>query len=168
PKINVARYSLGLTYYRAADLANALKTFGEIPLADRGGELGLTHYLIADCLLRQTPATVPDDRLAAGKMEEQLKSAAESLEQFIGGSPKDANVPEALIKLGLCQQRLAGLIAQPQERAKKYNEARNTYEKIMRKDFGNHPLQMAYATFERAKCITQAGDMNTAINELRK
>src|SRR5262249_46272390 len=103
PKINVARYSLGLTYYRAADLANALKTFGEIPLADRGGELGLTHYLIADCLLRQTPATVPDDALAAGKMEEQLKSAAESLEQFIGGSPKDANVPEALIKLGLCQ-----------------------------------------------------------------
>src|SRR5262245_56578716 len=38
----------------------------------------------------------------------------------------------------------------------------------MRKDFGVHPLHMAHATFERAKCITMAGDMNTGVNELRK
>src|ERR1700686_1834604 len=38
----------------------------------------------------------------------------------------------------------------------------------MRKVYGVHPIHMAYATFERAKCITQAGDMNTGINELRK
>ena len=72
------------------------------------------------------------------------------------------------LKFGLCQQRLAGLIAQPQERIKKYNEARATYEKLMRKDFGVHPLHMAYATFERGKCITLAGDINTGINEMRK
>jgi TolA-binding protein len=167
-KISIARYSLGLTYYRANDLTNALKIFNDIPAADRAGELGLTSYLIADCLLRQTPNTVPDDALAAGKMEQQLKTAAEALNTFIGAQPKDPNVPDALIKFGLCQQRLAGLSAQPQERIKMYNEARATYEKLMRKDFGNHPIHIAYATFERAKCITLAGDINTGINELRK
>jgi TolA-binding protein len=168
PKINLARYSLGLTYYRQGDIPAALKALSEIPGPERSGEIGLAQYLIADCLLRQTPNTVPEDALGAGKMEEQLKGAAEGLVAFIGGMPKDPNVPDALLKLGLCQQRLAGLIAQPQERVKKYNEARDTYEKLMRKDFGVHPLHMAHATFERAKCITLAGDMNTGINELRK
>lgn len=170
PKINVARYSLGLTYYRQGDLQAALKTLNEIPAAERGGDLGLASYLIGDSLLRQVPTTVPDDALAAGKMEEQLKGAAEALEAFIGGQPKDPNVPDALIKYGLCQQRLAGLIAQPQERVKMYNTARTTYERLMRKekDFVASPVQLAQATFERAKCITLAGDMNTGINELRK
>jgi TolA-binding protein len=168
PKVNVARYSLGLTYYRSGDLPAAQKVLSEIPVSERGGELGLTSYLIADCVLRQVPTAVPDDALAAGKMEEQLKSAAEALEAFIGGQPKNPTVPDALIKYGLCQQRLAGLIAQPQQRVKMYNAARATYERLMRKDFGNHPLQMSQATLERAKCITLAGDMNTGISELRK
>jgi cellulose synthase operon protein C len=167
-KINVARYSLGLTYYRNGDLVNAYKVLSDIPGPDRAGDLSMTPYLIADCLLRQVPTTVPDDALAAGKMEEQLKGAAEALEAFIGANAKDPNIPDALLRYGLCQQRLAALIAQPQERIKKFNEARATYEKIMRKDYGVHPLHMAYATFERAKCITQAGDMGTGINEMRK
>jgi TolA-binding protein len=169
PKINVAKFSLGLTHYRAGDLTAALKMLLDIPAAERGGDLALVPYLIADCLLRQAPATVPDDALAAGKLEEQLRTAAESLQAYLSVQPKnDPNIPEALIKLGLAQQRLAGLVAQPQERVKKYNEARATYERLMRKDFGVHPLHMAHATFERAKCITMAGDMNTGINELRK
>ena len=49
-----------------------------------------------------------------------------------------------------------------------YNAARATYERLMRKDYGVHPLHMAHAMFERAKCITLAGDMNTGVNELRK
>lgn len=170
PKINVARYSLGLTYYRTGDLTNALKALNEIPGPDRSGELAMASYLIGDCLLRQAPTAIPDDALAAGKLEEQLKSAAQALEAFIGGQPKDPNLPDALLRYGLCQQRLAGLVAQPQERAKKFNEARATYERLMRKetDFTASPLQTAQATFERAKCITLAGDMNTGINELRK
>ncbi len=167
-KINVARYSLGLAYYRIGDLKNALTTLGDIPGPERVGDLGLTPLLIADCQLRQTPTTVPDDALAAGKMEEQLKAAAEALEAFIGGNAKDPNLPDALLKFGLTQQRLAGLKAQPKERVEMYNAARATYEKLMRKDFGVHPLHMAHATLERAKCITLVGDMNTGINELRK
>ena len=167
-KINVARYSLGLTYYRNGDLQNALKTLDGIPLPERGGELALTPYLIADCLLRQVPNTVPEDALSAGKMEEQLKKAAESLEAFIAAQPKDPNMPDALLKYGLTQQRLAALIAQPPERVKMYNAARATYERLMRNEFPGQAVHIAHATFERAKCITQAGDMNTGINELRK
>ncbi len=167
-KINVARYSLGLTFYRQGDVKNALAVLSDVPAAERSGELGLTAFLIADCILRQVPNTVPDDALAAGKMEEQLKGAAEALEAVIATQGKDPNVPDALIKLGLCQQRLAGLNADAKERVRMFNVARATYERLMRKDFGNHPLHMAHATLERAKCITQAGDINTGINELRK
>lgn len=167
-KINVARYSLGLTYYRRGDLKNTLKTLADIPGPDRTGDLAQTPLVIADCLLRQTPTTVPEDALAAGKMEDQLKAAAEALESFIAGNTKDPNLADALLKFGLTQQRLAGLAAQPKDRVAMYNAARATYEKLMRKDFGVFPVQMAHATFERAKCISNAGDMNTGINELRK
>jgi cellulose synthase operon protein C len=168
PKANVARYSLGLTFYRKGDLVAAQKILSDIPGPERGGDLGLTSFLIADCVLRQIPNTVPDDALAAGKMEEQLKSAAEALEAFLAAQPKDANAPDALIKLGLCQQRMAALIAQPKERVMMYNAARSSYERLMRKEYPKATLQIAQATFERAKCITQAGDINTGINELRK
>ncbi len=167
PKINVARYSLGLTLYRQGDLKNALGVLSDIPAMERGGVLGLTAFLIADCVLRQVPNIVPDDALAAGKMEEQLKSASEALDAFIGTQGKDPNVPDALIKLGLCQQRLAGLSADAKERVRMFNVARETYDRV-RKEYANLPLPMAQASFERAKCITQTGDMNTGINELRK
>lgn len=167
-KINIARYSLGLTYYRQGDLTNAQKTLGDIPATDRMGDLSLTPYLIADCLLRQTPTTVPVDALAAGKMEEQLKNAAEALDTFINANPKDANVYDAHLRLGLTQQRQAELIAQPAERVKRYTDARATYERLLKKDSGAPPLHLANAMFERAKCITLSGDMNTGMNELRK
>lgn len=167
-KIHVARYSLGLTHYRQGDLANALKAFSDIPATERMGDLALTPYLIADCLLRQTPITVPDDALAAGKMEEQLKNAAEALDTFISANPKDPNVYDAHLRLGLTQQRQAALIAQPAERVKRFNDARATYERILKKDSGAQPIHIAHAAFERAKCITAAGDMSAGVNELRK
>ena len=168
PKINVARYSLGLTFYRKGDLVAAQKVLGDIPGPERIGDIGLTSFLIADCVLRQIPNVVPDDALAAGKMDEQLKSAAEALEAFVAAQPKDANAPDALIKLGLCQQRMAALIAQPKDRVMGYNAARSTYERLMRKEYPKATLQIAQATFERGKCITQAGDINTGINEMRR
>jgi TolA-binding protein len=167
PKINIARYSLGLTFYRQGDLKNTLATLKDIPAPERGGDITLTSFLIADCIMRQVPNIVPDDALAAGKMEEQLKSAAENLETFIGSAAKDPNVPDALVKLGLCQQRLAGLAADPKEKARLYTVARDTYDKA-RKDFGKDNLINAQATFERAKCVTNIGDMNQGINELRR
>lgn len=167
PKIQLARYTLGLTHYRKGDLDNAQKALNAVPAAERGGELAATPYLIADCILRQTPTTIPEDALAAGKLEEQLKTSAELLESFISGNPKAAQLPDALIKLGLCQQRLAGLLAQPPEKQKALAAARAAYERLFAKEYANHPL-VPQAVFERAKVFVLANDPNTAMNELRR
>src|SRR5205823_2456567 len=44
--------------------------------------------------------------------------------------------------------------------------ARAAYEQLMQR-FANHPSQ-PNAVFERARCLAQAGDVNGAINELRR
>src|SRR5262249_18357698 len=74
---------------------------------------------------------------------------------------------DALLKLGLCQQRMAALQGQPPERVKLLQTARQTYEKLLSPQFKASPLQ-PQALFERAKCIAQTGDPNQAINELRR
>src|SRR5262249_3188901 len=107
-----------------------------------------------------------DDALAAGKLEEQLKGATELLEGFIGAQPTSPQAPDALLKLGLCYQRLAALLAQPPEKVKVLGNARAAYERLMQQ-FPNHPLQ-PQAVLERAKCLAQAGDPNGAVNELRR
>ncbi len=168
PQINVARYSLGLTLYRKGDLDKSRQVLAGIPEPERGGELAATAYLMADCLMRLAPTAVPEDALAAGKMEEQLKTAAGLLEGFIGSSPGNPQTPDAFLKLGMGRQRLAALMAQPPERAKVLSEARATYERLLgNKQFANHPLR-PQALFERAKCIGQIGDIGQASNELRK
>ncbi len=167
PKIQVARYTLGLTLYRKGDLEAAQKALDAIPVPERGGDLASVPYLIADCILRQTPSTVPEDALAAGKLEEQLKTSVELLESFISANPKDPLIPDALIKFGLCQQRLAGLMAQPPEKQKALAVARAAYERLLAKEYAGHPL-MPQAVFERAKVLALANDFNTATNELRR
>jgi TolA-binding protein len=164
-KINVARYSLGLTHYRQGELDKAQKALSEIPGPERGGDLALVSYLLGDCLLRQVPTATPEDALAAGKMEEQLKHATELLDAFIAGQPRHPQTPDALLKFGLAQQRLASLMAQPPERAKALAVARAAYERLAR-EFTKDPA-MPQALLERAKCLAQAGDVNGAIQELR-
>jgi cellulose synthase operon protein C len=165
-KINVARYSLGLAHYRQGELDKAVKALSEIPGPERAGDLVLVPYLIADCLLRQVPTTTPEDALAAGKMEEQLKTAAEMLESFVAAQPKHAQAPDALLKYGLAEQRLAALLVQPPDKAKALTAARGAYERLTR-DFAKDPL-VPQALLERAKCLAQAGDINQALQELRK
>lgn len=167
PKVNLARYSLGLAFYRQGDLDNAQKTLGSIPGPERGGELAIVPYLIADCILRQVPSTVPEDALAAGKMEEQLKTSAELLEGFVAAQPKDAQAPDALLKFGLCQQRLAALLTQPPDKAKVLGAARTAYERLMSPEYNKHPASVQ-AILERGKVMAQAGDVNGAMNELRR
>jgi cellulose synthase operon protein C len=166
PKVHLARYTLGLTHYRKGDLASAQKTFEAIPATERGGELAHVPYLIADCVIRATPATVPEDALAAGQMEQQLKTSAELLDAFLSANPKDPQAPDALLKLGLCQQRQANLLAEPAEKQKALAVARATYERLMN-EHAKHALA-ANAIFERGKVIAQAGDVNGGVNELRR
>jgi len=167
PQINLARCSLGLTWYRKGDLEKTQVVLNAIPLPDRSGELAFVPYVLADCLMRTTPAGIPDDALAAGQMEEKLKKAVDHLDGFIAGAPKGTHTADALIKVGLCHQRLAALLAQTPERAKHLASARATYERLTTPEFNNHPLQ-AQAVMERAKCIAQQGDIGGGINELRR
>src|SRR5207247_4637100 len=69
-------------------------------------------------------------------------------------------------KLGLCYQRLAGLLADSQERNKMLTDARTAYEKLINQ-FPHHTHQ-PQAIFERSKVLAQAGDVGSAINELNR
>ncbi|MFO0863588.1 MAG: tetratricopeptide repeat protein [Gemmataceae bacterium] len=166
-KLPLARYTVGLTHYRRGDLEKAQKTFEDIPAAERTGDLADVPFLIADCVLRLTPTQVGDDALAAGKLESQLKAAAEALETFIGGNPKHALTPDALVKFGLTKQRQAGLLAKVEEKNQALASARQAYEKVLSPEFPNHPMR-PLATFERAKVLWAQNDHGNAMNEMRR
>jgi TolA-binding protein len=163
--INLARYGLGMAYYHKNDLEKAKEALQAIAAADRNGDLALVSYQLADILIRQAPAKA-DDALAAGKLEEQLKSAIELLEGFVGSQPNGPQTADALFKLGHCQQRLAGLLAQPPDRDKALAAARTAYEQILQR-FPKDSLQ-PQALFERAKVLARGNDINGATNELRR
>jgi tetratricopeptide (TPR) repeat protein len=167
PQVNLARHGAAICYYRKGELDRARQALEAVPPADRVGELAVVSYLLADCIMRLTPTSVPEDALAAGKMEEQLKSATELLEAFTSAQPNDTQAADALLKLGLCYQRLAGLLAEPPERAKVLQSARATYDKLLAPQHARYPGQ-PQAVLERAKCMALAGDANGAVNELRR
>jgi TolA-binding protein len=168
PRLGLARYSLGLAHYRRGELDKALEAWKAIPPPDRNGDLGLVNYLMADCQVRLAPTTAPEDALAAGKLEEQLKDAANLLGEFIGGQPNHPQMGDAVIKLGLAQQRLAGIMAQPAEKLKILAIARTTYERFGAKELSGHPLA-PQALLERAKVLAQMpNEMGNAINDLRR
>lgn len=163
--VHVARYGLGMIRYRKGEFDKARDILQTIPAAERTGDLALTSYLLADCLIRMAPVNA-DDALAAGRLQEELQAAVELLDSYIGANPKTPQTADALLKYGLCQQRLAGLLAQPPERVKVFASARAAYERLM-KEFPQDAL-VPQAIFERAKCLADAGDKNGAMNELRR
>lgn len=165
-RVNVARYSLGMALHRKGDFAKAEKVFEAIGAPDRVGELALTSYLLADCLIRQAPASAGDDAIAAGKLQEALENAAQLLDGFSGANPQAPEAPDALLKLGHCKQRLAAMLVMPQEKQTAIQAARQAYEKLMNQ-YAKDP-RVPQAVFERAKTIALAGDRGGAMNELRK
>jgi TolA-binding protein len=165
PQVNAARYALALLTHRRGDFEKARGILEAIPQAERSGELAVTAYLLADCLMRTAPAKA-DDALAAGRLQEQLRAAAELLDGFVNAQPGAPQAADALLKLGLCHQRLAGVLVQPEERSKELAAARAAYERLIQQ-FPKHPL-LPEAVMERAKCLAQAGDKQGAMNELRR
>jgi TolA-binding protein len=163
--VQLARHGLGMVYYRKNDLEKAQKMLEAIPAADRSGELNVVSYQLADILLRTAPARA-DDAVAAGKLEEKLKGAGDLLETFLGAAGESPQVPDALLKLGYTQERLGKLLAQPAEQQKAFAAARAAYEKLLQK-YPRHDA-VPQATFERAKVLALANDVNGAINELKR
>lgn len=164
-RINLARYGLAMCHFKKGDFEAAQKVLETIPVGDRSGDLAAAPYLLAECLIRLAPAKA-DDALQVGMLQEKLQGAAQNLEAFIGSSPKAAEVPDAMLKLGACQTRLAALMAVPQEKGNALNVARQTFEKLIQ-TYPKEP-QGVQAVMERAKCFALAGDKANAINELRK
>jgi TolA-binding protein len=165
PQVNLARYGLGMVLYRKGDYDKAKDKLELIPLGERNGELAVVSYQIADCLLRTAPTNVGDDAIAAGRLLETMKGASELLEAYIGANPNSPQTPDAMLKLGYCNQRMAQVLGQPQEQAQAWARARAVYEQ-MRQKYPNHPLA-ATARFERAKVMAAQKDIGGATNELR-
>jgi TolA-binding protein len=164
-QVQLARYGLAMAWFRKGDFERAKTIFEAIPPPERNGELAAVSYALADCLMRLAP-TRADDAIAAGRLEESLRSAGELLEGFVAAQPNGAQTPDALLKLGLCHQRVASVLANPSEKAKALANARQSYEKLIQQ-FARHPLQ-AQAVFERAKCLAEGGDLGGAVQELQR
>ncbi len=165
PHINLARYGIGMAYYQKGEPDKARELLAAIPVSERSGELAVVPYELADCLIRLAPVKT-DDAITAGKLEESMRTATEMLEGFAASQPTAPQTPDALLKIGYCHQKLAGVLAQPQEQAKEIAAARAAYEQLLQK-FPQSP-QFPQATFERAKCLAAQKDVNGAVNELRR
>src|SRR5262249_24534937 len=88
------------------------------------------------------------------------------LDGFAGSQATAPQTPDALLKLGLCHQRLAALLIKPEDKTKALTAARTTYEKLINQ-FPKNAFQ-PQAVFERARCLALSGDKNGAINEFRR
>lgn len=164
-RIHLARYGLAMCHFKRSDYEAALKALESIPQAERTGDLANTSYLLAECLIRLAPDKV-EDALASGMLTEKLSQAQQNLDAFIGANAKAPEVPDAMLKLGVCQTRLALQLANPPERNQGLTAARQTFDKLIQA----YPkeVQGVQAVMERAKCQAAQGDKGGAINELRK
>ena len=163
---HAARYGWATLEYRQGRYARAAAALAGMAEPDRTGELAKVSYLQADCLIRTLPAEA-DDALTAEELVRGATEAAKLLEGFLGSAGKDAEeAPDALLKLGYCQERLAMITSQDEHRKAAWAQARATYERFQQQ-FARHP-ELATATYERARCLEMLGDVNNAINELRR
>jgi tetratricopeptide (TPR) repeat protein len=159
-----AQYGLAWTHHRRNDFEKARAVLEAIPAAERGGELAFAPYLQADCLLR-TMAPRADDALAAGKLQEQLERTVALLNDFSASQPDDPAAPDALLRLSLCQQRLAALVGKPEERNQLLQAARESCDRALI-EYPGDALQ-PFAAFARARCLAAVGDAGQAIARLR-
>jgi len=163
PQANLAKHGMAASHYHLGQFLEAIAVLGTIPEMERTGELATVSYLLADCLIRTLPPEA-DDALQAAKLIEQAERAAKLLEGFVAGSPKSPEAPDAVLKLGYCQQRIGSVLVEPAERQKLLTQARAAYEGFMQQ-YPKDPA-LPSVVFERAKCIALLGDPGSAMNEL--
>jgi TolA-binding protein len=157
---NLARLGLALAHYRKGELAKARAALESIPATERIGPLAPAGYYLGDILLRTAPGR------GDGQLAEQLRAAAGQLATFVASAPDGPQAADALLKLGCCHQRLAGLLAQPEEQTTALAGARAAYEQLLQR----FPRDAAYpeAVFERARVLARMKDAAGAAGELRR
>jgi tetratricopeptide (TPR) repeat protein len=164
PQASAARFGLGMACYRQGDYAKAQKQLANVTESDRVGELATASYYQADCLIRAMPETA-EDALSAARLAGQLEEAVKLLSTFVGSEDRP-ETPDGMLKLAECYQRQAAILADPQEKAKSLQGARETYDRLIPK-YPKHPAY-ASAVMERAGCVAAMGDAGGAINELNR
>jgi TolA-binding protein len=160
-----AHYAMGLLLHQRGDLKRAQEALEKVPPRLRKETLALTSYLLADCLLRQA-ASASSGQKAAGDVAKELRNAAELLEGFIAAQPNAVQAPDALLKLGLCHQKLSTLLSGRKDRKAALADARTVYDNLLLQ-FPKHAVQ-PQAVFERAQCLAEGGDTAGAVTELRR
>ena len=170
PQASLARYRWALAQYHSGDLAGARKLLTEIPTSDFQGELAAGPYYLADCVLRELPSD-DADALAVARQLQTLDEAQKLLDQFVGAQGPDPakaapQTPDALLKLGYCQQRIARQLADPNTRNQKLQAARQAFERIGQQ-FAASAAAPA-AAFERANCLIEQNDLGGAQAELTR
>ena len=163
--VNAARQGVGVSYYRMGKYELAAATLGQIPDAERSGDLANVSYVQADALIR-TFGPEADDAITAAGLLQRAEQAAKLMESFAAANPKSPLTPDAVLKYGYCYQRMADLLADKPEHDKAIAVAREAYEKHQR-EFRDHPTS-PIVVFQRAKLLATAGDIGSAINELRR
>jgi TolA-binding protein len=164
-RVNRARYGQALCLIAAEDWEKAIKVLKSIPAAERAGDLAPAPYVLADALIRTAPAKA-EDALQDGVLRDKLGAASALLDAFVAANPRADQTPDALLKLGSCEKRLAVQLQPGNERNEALNKARAAFERLPR-EFGQSPL-VGHAHLERAKVLALQGDKGNAINALRE
>jgi TolA-binding protein len=164
-RINRARYGLALCFRALEDWEKAATILEAIPAAERSIDLAPAPYMLADCLIRTAPAKA-EDALQDNMLREKLSAAVILLESFLAANPRAPESPDALLKIGYCQKRLAIQLPPSNERNDALNKARAALERFQR-EFAQSPL-LGAASLERAKVLALQGDKGNAINALRQ
>jgi tetratricopeptide (TPR) repeat protein len=162
--VQQARLSLAWLNYRQGDYDKARSLLEQIEPGERKDDLAAASYLLADCLIRTAP-TQTDDAVAAGKTQDQLTQAANLLTELVGSEPYADRDSDALMRLGLCQRRLAALAAKDEDRNALNDASRVSVERVLL-EYPGDELQ-PHAVLERARWIKRAGDITEAIRRLR-
>lgn len=165
PQVHNARLGLATSHYHLGNYAATARVLGAIPDSERAGELAAAGYLLADCLLR----TLPDagaDALATAKVIDRLDQSRKLLGNFVSSSETSPHAPDALLKLGVANQKLAALIADATEKKTAYQNARAAYDRVMQK-FPQSPA-FPVAVFENGRLLATLGDPGNAMTQLSR
>ncbi len=163
--IGRVRFGLAMCLFRKGQLEKAKDMLESISPSDHVDDLAVVPYLMTDWLIRLTPARA-DDALQAAKMQEHLTTAIPLLQNFVNTQQRHPLAPDAVLKLGLCKQRLALLAANPGERNNQLGSSGRRFMLLIQ----NYPQdeRVAQARLELVRCKALAGDVNTAIAELKR
>ncbi len=161
----LARLGLATVQYQLDQYGEALKSLAAIPDASRSGELAGVSFLQGDCMLRTMPADT-SDALSAARVMQQLQQACAMFDGYLASRHTKPISLDAALRVGYCRQRIAELIAEPEEKRQELAMARRTYHEVTAV-FPEHPLT-PMLFLEAARCSARLGNYANAAAELER